>query len=109
LLLRKDYLTSRLSALELVQTNCKQLIEGLQSEANRAGAQTVERVETELNASAVEQQIVDAQNYFKQTYLEQTWLMRHLQLTNEAIVPVLNVTRLKAIKGSAFNDHTSGQ
>ena len=28
--------------------------------------------------------------------------MRHLHVTNEAIVPVLNVTRLKAIKGAAF-------
>lgn len=36
--------------------------------------------------------------------------MRHLHVTNEAIVPVLNVTRLKAIKGSPFsNEQASGQ
>ena len=35
--------------------------------------------------------------------------MRHLHVTNEAIVPVLNVTRLKAIKGSVFDDQMSRQ
>ena len=30
--------------------------------------------------------------------------MRHLHITNEAIVPVLNVTRLKVIKNSPFED-----
>ena len=33
--------------------------------------------------------------------------MRHLQITNEAIVPVLNVTRLKHIKNSPFTDDKS--
>ena len=33
--------------------------------------------------------------------LEYTWLLRHLQLTNQAIVPVLNSTRLKLIKNSS--------
>ena len=26
------------------------------------------------------------------------WLLRHLKITNDAIIPVLNATRLKAIK-----------
>ena len=30
--------------------------------------------------------------------------MRHLHITNEAIVPVLNVTRLKVIKNSPFEE-----
>lgn len=30
--------------------------------------------------------------------------MRHLHITNETIVPVLNVTRLKHIKNSPFSD-----
>lgn len=41
--------------------------------------------------------------------LEYTWLLRHLQLTNQAIVPVLNSTRLKHIKNSPFSDQATSQ
>ena len=40
--------------------------------------------------------------------LEVTWLLRHLHITNDAIVPVLNTTRLKHIKSNNASSHKSG-
>ena len=78
----------------------------MQQEANRAPD------EKDIQKSAQEdksdpmliKRIEEAQRTYRQTSLEQAWLMRHLHVTNEAIVPVLNVTRLKAIKGSPFSN-----
>lgn len=65
------------------------------------------KAEDEKSDPTVLKRIEEAQRSYRQTSREQAWLMRHLHVTNEAIVPVLNVTRLKAIKGSVFSEHAS--
>ena len=65
------------------------------------------KAEDEKSDPTVLKRIEEVQRSYRQTSREQAWLMRHLHVTNEAIVPVLNVTRLKAIKGSVFSEHAS--
>lgn len=111
---RKDTITTRLSQLEEQAAFHKEIIIENHNEQEKADKEAAANMQSNLDRREAvleeehchtrQQKIEEASQALRWCELEQEWLLRHVQITNEAIVPVLNVTRLKQIKNSPFTD-----